>query len=181
MTPAIKSAFPKISPRVDPKAQTKLNPSTAVAAAPQTPLQNTTNGAGNASAKPRTHAHTQLGEPINPTDEIVVPTEFWLEIVSRVEKAAPFWGYLGDPRSADFGRRCVACLNAAHWPTAAALERKDWRAIKWFIAVSLCERVSLETHPLVSAIRFRLAQMALARPVVPSLGNGPVECICAQR
>jgi hypothetical protein len=100
------------------------------------------------------------------TDEIIVVSEFWLEVVNRTEKAAPFWAYLGDPRSADFGKRCVACLNIEHWPVPAALAKKDLRAVKWFVALAICERVSLETHPLVCAIRFRLAQLALARPVI---------------
>ena len=89
-----------------------------------------------------------------------------LEIVNRPEKLAPFWGYLGDPRTADFGKRCVACLNAAHRPASAALERKDWRALKWFVSLAICERVSLETHALVESVRFRLGQLALARPSV---------------
>jgi hypothetical protein len=156
MTPPIKSAFPKMIP--------KVGPSTARGAASPHPLvQRTINGAQNATTE---SAGSRQPSPVTTTDEVTVLSEFWLEIVSRPEKAAPFWAYLGDPRSADFGKRCVACLNVAHWPVFAARERKDWRAVKWFVALAICERVSLETHPLVYAIRFRVAQLALARPVV---------------
>src|SRR5262245_32956321 len=121
MSDRAKNAFPKIVAKTAPSAQSR-------APALETVIANGATKTSPAKLSPRT---------VNTSDEVTVTTEFWLEIVNQAEKSAPFWGYLGDPRSADFGARCVACLNAAHWPTAAALERKDWRAIKWFIAAAL--------------------------------------------
>jgi hypothetical protein len=97
-------------------------------------------------------------------DSVAVTTEFFLEVVDKPEKESAAWGYVGDPhKSAQFGRRIVAALNVAHWPAAAAVERRDLRAIKWLVCVALLERLSVQHHPILTAISLRLSKLALGR------------------
>ena len=98
---------------------------------------------------------------------VTINVEFFVEIVDRPERQCPCWAYAGDPRKSDtFAKRIVAVLNKACWPTAAALERDDRRALKWFVCVAICERLSVQTHPILYAIALRLSQMALQRASV---------------
>jgi hypothetical protein len=96
-----------------------------------------------------------------------VSVEFWLELVDKPEKECPAWAYVGNPRKlAQFGRRIVAVLNLAHWPAAAAVQHKDWRAIRWLVCVAILERLSLQFHPILSVVGQRLSQLAFERPEV---------------
>ncbi len=100
-------------------------------------------------------------------DEIAVQVSFWLEVVDSPDRQCPAWAYAGNPREVDiFGRKVVAVLNIAHWPAAAAVERKDWRAIKWLVAIAILERLALQQHPILFAVRFHLSQLALQLPRV---------------
>jgi hypothetical protein len=73
-----------------------------------------------------------------PKGKATITVELWLEIINKPGKICPAWAYLShEPR------RLVAVLNAAHWPAAAALERKDVQAIRWLAATALLDRLAL--------------------------------------
>jgi hypothetical protein len=98
-------------------------------------------------------------------NEVQLEVAFWLEITDRPQKEPPFWAYVGNPKETDsFGRRIVAVLNVSYWPAAAAVEHKDWRAIRWMASLAILERCALQYHPVLSAVRFRLCQLASCQP-----------------
>jgi hypothetical protein len=71
-----------------------------------------------------------------------------LIVVDEPLKMNCAWGCLHINKNADpiFG----ASLNRAHWPAAAAIERRDWRAIRWLTSLAITERaISSGTHPHV--------------------------------
>jgi len=71
-----------------------------------------------------------------------------LIVVDEPLKMNSAWGWLHINKNADpiFG----ASLNRAHWPAAAAIERRDWRAIRWLTSLAITERaISSGTHPHV--------------------------------
>jgi hypothetical protein len=144
MTSSIKSAFAPM------RATRTASPSAAPPSSPE--------------RLPKKPQPSKTGQP-SAKDEVALDVTFWIEVVEKPLKEAPFWAYVGNPREIDtFGRRIVAVLNTSHWPATAAVERKDWRAIKWMASLAILERVGLQYHPILSAVRFRLCQLALCRP-----------------
>src|ERR1700757_1978535 len=87
-------------------------------------------------------AKEKSASPPQPSGEEIIQTvSFFLEIVDNADKHCPCWAYVADPRHSDYGAKLTVCLNIAYWPAAAAIERKDWRAIRWLTSVALLERV----------------------------------------
>jgi hypothetical protein len=66
--------------------------------------------------------------------------------------------------NSDYGTKLTVCLNIAYWPAAAAIERKDWRAIRWLSSLTLLERVALSSYPVWIELKKHLASLALAKP-----------------
>jgi hypothetical protein len=117
MTKAIKSAFAPMRPSVTLSVSPEAPPKTQPAVPP--PKE--------APPKPKRKA-------------AAITVELWLEIFNKPGKICPAWAYLAhEPPLA----RLVAVLNAAHWPAAAALARKDVQAIRWLAATALLDRLAL--------------------------------------
>jgi hypothetical protein len=97
-------------------------------------------------------------------DEIIKSISFFLEITDNPQKHCPCWCYIADPRHPDYGTRLTAVLNTAHWPTAAAIQRKDWRAIRWLTSLAILERIALSSYPVWLALKAHLGSVALGTP-----------------
>jgi hypothetical protein len=52
----------------------------------------------------------------------------------------------------------------ALWPTAGAVARKDFTALRWLAALSLRERLGAAYHPVTTALHTHLAAKAFGRP-----------------
>jgi hypothetical protein len=157
MAGAVKSAFPKIAPRVDPELRAKLPPSATAAPSPHiSPARSTTkqqpqpsNGAGNVAAK------GTLGEPIK------IEVELWLEVADAPDKHCPAYGYISQGQDP---QRIVAVLNKSHWPVPGALARNDGNALRWLTALSVMDRCGTwRSHPVLAATRRYLTETSLGR------------------
>jgi hypothetical protein len=104
-----------------------------------------------------------VATPSPPQAEITIEVEIFARVINEPEKACPAWAYIGSPREPDFGCRVSVVWNSAQWPAAAALERKDLRALRWLAAIALLERLSLTYHPGLQALRRKLVTDAFGR------------------
>jgi hypothetical protein len=133
----VKSLFAPIKPSV----------TTTMASAPSTPPAPLVNGSS----------------PPKDDGDILIPVEFWAEVVSQPEKLSPCWAFIGDWRRADFGRRVTVALNLAYWPATGAAARRDWTALRWLVSTAILERVFVANHPVLCAVSQQLCQLALRR------------------
>jgi hypothetical protein len=84
-------------------------------------------------------------------------------ITNQPERACPAWAILGNPYVANYCREITLNFNSAHWPTAGALQRRDFRVLRWLGACALLERLVVSPDPLPKAAGLGLATLALVR------------------
>jgi hypothetical protein len=145
MTPAIKSAFGKMTP-------TKLVASSAVAASAQPPARSTTKQQPSNGRVPERKAPIPAGPPI------VVAVELWIETVNDTSKNCPCFAYVSTPHQEGVTRLTIAFNQL--WPASGALQRGDQNALKWLAALALVDRhLTWRGHPILKAIGDHLAHL----------------------
>jgi hypothetical protein len=157
MTQAIKSAFGKMTPKVDPSLRTKLVVSSAVAASPHPPARGTTQPQPANDRVPTTTSPRKA--PVLSGPPISVAVELWVEVVEAPDKHCPAFAYI----SADHKpQRIVAVINKALWPSAAALTRADANALRWLTAMSILDRCGTwRSHPILAATQRYLVEIVI--------------------
>ena len=152
MTPPIKSAFAKMTPRIDAGLRTKLGPSTAVEATPQPSARSTTkqqpqpsNGAGNASANLPAHS---------------MPIELLVSVHDEPDKHGV--GYCFFSRGVVAENALSIVLNRNRLVVSKALTKADVVTVTFLYAILLAESCALRRHQSPLVARF---QETLARPL----------------
>ncbi len=152
MTPPIKSAFAKMTPRIDAGLRTKLGPSTAVAATPQPSARSTTkqqpqplNGAGNASAN---------------LPALSMPIELLVSVHDEPDKHGV--GYCFFSRGVVTENALSIVLNRNRLVVSKALTKADVVTVTFLYAILLAESCALRRHQSPLVARF---QETLARPL----------------
>ena len=87
----------------------------------------------------------------------------FVAIVNESNKTSPAWAAIGDPYSPDYCCKITLFFNSAFWPIAGALERRDFRVLRWLGACAVLDRLVVSRDPLPRAVYLDLATLALKR------------------
>jgi hypothetical protein len=91
---------------------------------------------------------------------VTIKIELWCEVILAPEKSCPCWAYLGQNNPPGI-QRLVAVLNQSMWPTAGALERGDYNAIRWLVGGVLLDRcMTWMSHPILREVHRHLMNAA---------------------
>jgi hypothetical protein len=143
MPPPIKSAFGKMTPRLQAK-----------------PAATRSNGAGTLNAHSSTFSTTKK-PPLPVAEATKITVQLWLEVVDNPDKYCASFGYISQDHNP---LKLTVVLNKHHWPTVGALARADSAALRWLVAMAVMDRCATwRSHPILAATQRYLVESALGR------------------